>query len=169
MPFRPQDLHDLDVAREIKIETRDDRDVVRATIIWIVVDKNELFVRSVRGERGRWYRDALATPEVTINDNGRRLEVRAIPVRDADSVRRINEALKRKYAKDDGYDEMLVPEVLTANFRLEPRFADEGTLEAPAYLGADEPSELGPPVEISPLDAGPAIEENVILQPHKSA
>jgi len=167
MPFRPQDLHDLDTAREIRIETHGDHDVVHSTVIWIVVDKGDVFVRSVKGDQGRWYREALANPNVSLDDAGRRLEVKAVPVHDPDSIGRINEALERKYAKDDGYDEMLVPDVLASNLRLEPRFADETTLEAPAYLGADEPSELGPPVEVSPLDAGPAIEENVILQPRK--
>jgi hypothetical protein len=167
MPFRPQDLHDLDTAREIRIETHGDKDLVHSTVIWIVVDNGQVYVRSVRGEKGRWYQEALANPNVTLDDEGRRLEANAIPVRDPDSIRRINEALKRKYGEDDGYDEMLVPDVLSANFRLEPRFADEGALEAPAYLGADEPSDLGPPVEVGMLDAGPAIDENVILQPRK--
>jgi hypothetical protein len=168
MPFRPQDLRDLDVAREIRIETKGDHGVVHATTIWIVVDQNDVFVRSVRGELGRWYRQALQNPHVTLDDNGRRLEATAVPVRDEESIRRINTGLQRKYEKDAGYDEMFVPDVLTANFRLDPRTAGEAALEAPAYLGTDEPSELGPPVEVSMLDAGPAIEENVILQPHKS-
>lgn len=167
MPFRPRDLHELDTVREIRIETHGDRDVVHSTVIWIVVDGADVFVRSVGGEKGRWYREALANPNVTLDDEGRRLEATAIPVRDADSIRRINEALKRKYASDDGYDEMLAHDVLNANFRLEPRFADEGALEAPAFLGADEPSELGPPIEVAMLDAGPAIDEQVILQPRK--
>jgi hypothetical protein len=167
MPFRPQDLHDLDVAQEVRIEThrRDGR--TRSTVIWIVVDHGDVFVRSVRGERGLWYKEALADPNVTIDDQGRRLEARAVPVRDPESIRRINEALKRKYTGEGGFDEMFAPDVLHANFRLEPRFAGEGALEAPAHLGADEPSELGPPVEIGLLDGGPAIDENVILQPHK--
>jgi hypothetical protein len=167
MSFRPQDLHDFDTAREIRIETHGDKDLVHSTVIWIVVDNGQVYVRSVRGEKGRWYREALANPNVTLDDEGRRLEATAVPVRDPDSIRRINEALKRKYADDDGYDEMLVPDVLNANFRIEPRFADESALEAPAYLGADEPSELGPPVEVGMLDAGPPIDENVILQPRK--
>lgn len=168
MPFRPQDLHDLDVAREVRIETRGDHGVVHSTVIWVLVDNGEVLVRSVHGDRARWYREALAhADDVTLDDQGRRLPVRAVPIHDPDSIRRINEALRRKYATDDGYDEMLVPDVQTSNLRLEPRYEDETALEAPAYLGVDEPSELGPPVEVSPLDAGPPIEENVILQPRK--
>jgi hypothetical protein len=167
MPFRPQDLHDLEVAREVRIETHPDDGRVRSTVVWIVVDRGEVFVRSVRGARGRWYREALANPYVTIDDQGRRLEARAVPVSDPDSVRRINEALTRKYKGDGGFDEMFGPEAVEANMRLEPRFPDETALEAPAYLGADEPSELGPPVEVGLLDSGPPIDESIILQPHK--
>jgi hypothetical protein len=169
MPFRPQDLHDLDVAREIRIETRRKDGRIRSTVIWIVVDGGEVFVRSVRGEAGKWYQEALEEPYVEVDDRGRRLEARAVPVRDPDSIRRIDEALKRKYAGDGGFDEMFQPAAVEANLRLDPRIAGESALEAPAYLGADEPSELGPPVEVGLLDGGPAIEENVLLQPHKSA
>jgi hypothetical protein len=169
MPFRQQDLHDLEIVREVRIETRRKDARTRSTVIWIVVDGADVFVRSVRGESGRWYQEALADPNVEIDDRGRRLEARAVPVRDPDSLRRIDEALKRKYTGEDGFDEMFAPAAVAANLRLEPRFANESALEAPAYLGADEPSELGPPIEVGMLDAGPAIDEEVILQPHKSA
>ena len=170
MAFRTQDLHDLDVAVEIRLETHRGRNSTRSTIIWIVVDRGEVFVRSVRGTAGRWYQEALATPEVTIDDAGRRLESRAVPVNDADSVQRVTDALKRKYASHpDGLGPMLMAKATEANLRLDPRTPDEPALEAPAYLGSDEPSDLGAAVEVGLLDAGPPLEENVVLQPHKSA
>ena len=170
MAFRPQDLHDLDVADEVRIETRRDAKSTRSTVIWIVVDKGEVFVRSVRGDRGRWYQEALATPEVRIDDAGRRLEARAVAANDPDSRRRVDAALKRKYpGRDDGLPPMLTPEAQAANLRLDPRTADETSLEGPAYLDADEPSDLGLPVEVGLLDAGPAMDERVVLQPHKPA
>jgi hypothetical protein len=168
MGFRPQDLHDFDVAQEVRVETHRDDDKVRSTIIWVVVDRGEVFIRSVRGAGGKWYQEALDNPNVTLDDSGRRLEARALPVHDDDSIRRVNEALNRKYANVSGLDEMLRPPALDATFRLEPRFPDEPALEAPAFLGADEPSELGPPVDVSMLDGGQPVEENVLLQPHKS-
>jgi hypothetical protein len=168
MAFRPQDLHDLDTAHEVRIETHRPDGSTRSVVIWIVVDKGEVFVRSVRGAAGRWYQEALAEPAVTIDDSGRRLEARAIPVHDANSIRRVSDALQHKYKGADGLAEMLVPGILDATLRLEPRSPDERPLEAPAYLGADEPSELGPPVEVGMLDAGGPIDESVLLQPHKS-
>ena len=168
MAFRPLDLHDLDIAREVRIETHRPNGDTRSVVIWVVVDKGQVFVRSVRGTAGRWYQEALAEPAVTLDDSGRRLEARAIPVHDADSIRRVSEALQHKYKGSDGLAEMLVPDVLDATLRLEPRSADEQPLQAPDFLGADEPSELGPPVEVGMLDAGGPIDERVLLQPHKS-
>ena len=169
MPFRDSDLHDLDIAQEIRIETHRHDGKTRSTVIWIVVDAGEVFVRSVRGDAGRWYQEALADPNVTIDDTGRRLEGHAVPVHDPASIARIDAGLKRKYTGADGFDSMFLPAVVAANFRIDPASTDEVPLEAPEFLGADEPSELGPAVEVGMLDAGPAIEENVILQPHKPA
>ena len=74
MPFREQDLHDLDIAREVRIETHMDHERVRSTVVWIVVDKGQLFVRSVRGLRGRWYQEALDNPDVSVDDRGRPID-----------------------------------------------------------------------------------------------
>jgi hypothetical protein len=167
MPFRPQDLHDFDIAREVRIETHTGDHSTRSTTIWVVVVDGHIFIRSVRGAKGVWYQEALANPNVTIDDRGRRLEAKAVQVHDPESIRRVSEALKRKYANDEGLAEMLDPESLNATFRVEPRTPDEVPLEAPAFLGADEPSELGPPVDVSLLDAGPPVDESIILQPHK--
>ena len=83
MRFRQIDLHDLHVAREVRIETHASTGVIHSTIVWIVVDDGELFVRSVRGERGRWFQEALGHADVTVDDQGRRLEASAIPLTDA--------------------------------------------------------------------------------------
>ena len=169
MGFRPEDLHDFDIAREVRVETHRGDGKTRSTVIWVVVDRGEVFVRSVRGASGRWYQDALEHPELTLDDAGRRLETRAIPVHDPDSIRRVTEALQRKYAGSDGLDEMVRPPALDATMRLEPRRSNEEALEAPAHLDADEPSKLGPPVDVSMLDGEQPVDESVLLQPHKSA
>lgn len=169
MSFRQTDLHDLDIAREVRIETRDGGGDIHSTIVWIVVDGGEVFVRSVRGELGRWWREAMDHRQVTIDDAGRRLAGILVPAGDADSIARVDAALTRKYANDEGYDSMLDDESRRTTARIEPQFPDEVPLEAPAYLGADEPSELGDPIDVSMLDGGAAIPESVILQPRKPA
>ncbi|MET1232147.1 MAG: DUF2255 family protein, partial [Candidatus Limnocylindrales bacterium] len=50
-------------AEEVEIETRAAPDAPsHRAIIWVVVESGEVFVRSVRGPRGRWYREVTANP-----------------------------------------------------------------------------------------------------------
>ena len=51
-------LRDLRDLREVAIRTEKHPDT--AVVIWVVVADGEVFVRSVQGSKGRWYRD-LAT------------------------------------------------------------------------------------------------------------
>ena len=45
----------LDEPKEVRIEPRREGDSPEhRTIIWVVVVEGEVFVRSVRGRRGRW-------------------------------------------------------------------------------------------------------------------
>ncbi|MBM4407416.1 MAG: DUF2255 family protein [Chloroflexi bacterium] len=171
MPFRTTDLHDLEIAREVRIETHAPRGGdVHSTIVWVVVDGGEVFVRSVRGERGRWYREAMAHHNVTVDDDGRRLETVAIPAADPETIRRVDAAINRKYANDPGHSSMLTPEAQKATLRLEPRTPGEDALQAPAYLGSVEPFELhGHPIELGIMDSGAPIEADVYLQPRKPA
>jgi hypothetical protein len=168
MGFRPEDLRDFEHVTEVRLETHVGGGKTRSTVVWVVVDNGQVFVRALHGTRGRWYQDALTDPDVTIDDDGRRLETRAVPVHDEDSIRRTSEGLKRKYADDAaGLASMLTPAALEGTLRLDPRTDQERSLQAPAYLGQDNQSGLGPPIDVSLLDAGPAVDESVILQPHK--
>ena len=120
MVFSPQDLHDLDIAEEVRIETQGAGGTVHSTIVWVVVDGGEAFVRSVRGTAGRWYREALANPIVTLDDSGRRIEAIAAQAPDTTSVERVSRALARKYAADPALPEMLRPDVLGTTLILQP-------------------------------------------------
>ncbi|HEY7590908.1 MAG TPA: nitroreductase/quinone reductase family protein [Candidatus Limnocylindrales bacterium] len=117
----PKDvLADLAEREEIVIETGDGR----KTIIWIVVDGNDVFVRSVRGERGRWYRELRDEPRGTIHFRGKPkrapVAFRAVPAADRDSVARFDRALTAKYKGIPGYEPMREPETLPTTVRLEP-------------------------------------------------
>jgi hypothetical protein len=120
MSFEPDDLARIRDADEIEIETQGPDGPTHRTIIWIMVDGDDVFVRSVRGEAGRWYREALANPAMAIHVDGRRLSATAIPATDPDSIDRINRALTAKYTGIEGYDSMFEPAVLSTNLRLEP-------------------------------------------------
>ena len=62
--FDNETLSLLDETMEVRIETRRDADSPEhRTIIWVVVVEGEVFVRSVRGQKGRWYREISSNPE----------------------------------------------------------------------------------------------------------
>jgi hypothetical protein len=76
----PRALDALDRTEEVHIETRRDASSpAHETVIWAVVVDGGAFVRSVRGGKGRWYREASANPDVTLRVDDRRVPVRAVP------------------------------------------------------------------------------------------
>ncbi|HSJ85344.1 MAG TPA: DUF2255 family protein [Acidimicrobiia bacterium] len=119
MALSKSQLEILDEVKRVVIETRSS-DRVIGTIIWVVVDDGDVFVRSVRGDGGKWYQRALADPEVALRAGDDRLSLRAVPAADAESVERVSEALRRKYNPGGSLDSMLLPEVLGTTLRLDP-------------------------------------------------
>jgi hypothetical protein len=120
MRFAPDDLALLAATEEIEIETAIPGGSPHRTIIWVVVDGDEAFVRSVRGTRARWYREAVADPGVTIHAGDRALPAVAQAANDPDSIARTSAALERKYAGDAGLPPMLLPEVLDTTLKITP-------------------------------------------------
>jgi hypothetical protein len=121
MSFDADDLERLAAVQEVEIETQAPDGPVHRTIIWVVVDGEDTFIRSYRGHPARWFREATANPAVALHIDDRRLPATAIPATDPDSIERISAALKEKYANDPtSLTTMLEPEMLDANFRLEP-------------------------------------------------
>jgi hypothetical protein len=121
MPFAPADLAALEAAEEIEIETRASADAqAHRTIIWVMTDGADAYVRSVRGPAGRWYREAVADPRVVVHAGGRALPARVVPATDEASIDRTNAGLRRKYTGIEGFDEMLVPDTFPTTLRLEP-------------------------------------------------
>jgi hypothetical protein len=118
MPLDPNKLEQIAQAREVVIQTRKGERLFD-TIIWVVVDEGEVFVRSVRGERGRWYRRALAEPDVALAVGGDSFRFVAMPADDAESIQRTSDALSRKY-RGRSLEMMLQPETLGTTLRLDP-------------------------------------------------
>jgi hypothetical protein len=81
----------------------------------------EIFLRSVRGPRGRWYRDLATGGLATLEFAGRRLEVQALPASDADSIGRASREYLRKYQPSPYAQSMVRAEALPTTLRLEPR------------------------------------------------
>jgi hypothetical protein len=111
----------LNGSEEVEIETQTTpQDPVRRTIIWVVVDGGEVFVRSVRGARGRWYRRIAANPVAALYAGGRHIPVRAFPAADERSIARASAAYQQKYKGDPSTPSMVRDEVLQTTLRLEP-------------------------------------------------
>jgi hypothetical protein len=120
MRFAPEELALLADTEEIEIETARPDGPAHRTTIWIMVDGDDAFVRSVNGAGARWYREATANPSVKIHAGTRALQARTIAAPDPDSVARVNDALERKYTGIDGLREMLVPDIFETTLRVEP-------------------------------------------------
>ena len=121
--FDAETLQVLDETREAQIETRRDEDApVHRRIIWVVTVDGEVYVRSVRGENGRWYREVSANPYAALHFGDRRIPVRAVPVRGEPTVGAVSEAYRDKYGRTSpgSTRAMLQPETLPTTLKLEP-------------------------------------------------
>ena len=121
--FDAETLGLLDETREVRIETRRDAgSPEHRTIIWVVVVEGEVFVRSVRGPKGRWYREISSNPEGALHVGDERIPVRATPADDDTTVNAISDAIRSKYGKTSpgSTASMVRPEVLSTTLKLSP-------------------------------------------------
>jgi hypothetical protein len=112
-------LRELRDLREVAIRTEKHPD--NAVVIWAAVADKEVFVRSVGGAKGRWYRDLATGGPATLESPGRRVAVQAIPVTDPAAIARASHEYLRKYQPSPYAQAMVRSEVLPTTLRLEPR------------------------------------------------
>lgn len=109
------------VKHEVEVETSSPDGEMHRVIIWIVVVSDVPYVRSVRGAKGRWYRELLRAGEGAIHVGARRIPVRAKRVTDAAENGRVSEAIQQKYVRPvSSVKAMIRDEVLATTARLEP-------------------------------------------------
>jgi hypothetical protein len=121
--FDQATLRLLDETAEIDIETtRGDGAPVHRTTIWIVVAGDTVYVRSVRGPAGRWYRELVVNPRGAVHAAGTSVAVQAHPASDPASIALVSDAMNKKYlARWPGPTAaMLREETLPTTLRLEP-------------------------------------------------
>lgn len=121
MQFDDDTLRRLAEEREVDIETTRPDGTPRRTVIWIMVDGRDTFVRSWLGDRGYWYQSATE-PDATVALilDGRRIPVTVHDATDEQSVARASRQLELKYAGSDSLAGMLRASVLGTTLRLEP-------------------------------------------------
>jgi hypothetical protein len=121
--FDTETLGLLDETEEVRIETRRDEDSPEhRTIIWVVVTGGEVFVRSVRGPKGRWYREISSHPEGALHAGDTRIPVRAASATEESTVEAVSEAIRSKYEQSapGPTAAMLRPETLPTTLKLSP-------------------------------------------------
>jgi len=117
--FDADTLRELRDVQEVKIRT--EKHPERAVVIWVVAADDEVFVRSWRGAKGRWYRDLAAGGPATLEFADRRLAVQAGPASAPEAVARVTREFLRKYQRSSHAPEMVRSETLPTTLRLEPR------------------------------------------------
>jgi hypothetical protein len=119
--FPSADLDALRQARLAEVLTGPS-DAPRRTTIWVVVDDHDrVLVRSVRGPRGRWYRDLLADPAGVLNVAGTRIPFVAQGADDEERIAACSMALRAKYRPGESLDSMLKDDTLSTTLELLPR------------------------------------------------
>ncbi len=93
----------------------------RSTPVWIVQVGDELFVRSMNGPTGGWYRRLRAVPDGEVRDGGHVHPVRADPVSDEDTLQAVTHAYERKYADSPYLQPFKQPGAIGATLRLRSR------------------------------------------------
>ena len=127
MTFAKDDLEALAAEEEVRIETHAPDGTAHRTIIWVVVEDGVPYIRSVNGERARWYREALADPSVTLHIGMKRasskptrsIGAHAVPAGDAAAVEACSAGLRNKYRTDPALRSMLREHTLPTTLRLE--------------------------------------------------
>jgi hypothetical protein len=108
---------------EVDIETRrDSTSPLHRTTIWIVPTTDGVYVRSVKGKKGRWYQEAVANPHVTLRVGQRKVTARAEPEHNPAVIREVSAAYRQKYGErwPNETEPMIQPSVLPTTLRLAP-------------------------------------------------
>jgi hypothetical protein len=113
-------LDGLRADKEVIIRTARHPDT--PVIIWVVVAADgTVYVRSVKGVQGRWFRDLAADGRGTLQVRDQRIAVQASPATDDLSVAQASAAFLAKYQHSSYVGSMVRAEVLATTMRLDPR------------------------------------------------
>ena len=118
--FDSQTLNQLASTKEIEIETYSATGQTHRIVIWVMVEDQNVYVRSWLGPRGRWYQEITANPNGAILMDGQRLPVHSVPVTDQILIARISDNILRKYNNSSSAKGMVREEILSTTLLLEP-------------------------------------------------
>ena len=116
--FDADTVNALRNAQEVGIRTEAHPD--KAVPIWVVVSGNDVFIRSVRGPKGRWYKDLASGGKARLDLDGRQIDVRVTPANDRDLIERASKEYLTKYRTSPYAASIVRDEVLATTLRLQP-------------------------------------------------
>lgn len=118
--WNPTDLAAIDADGESRVAAhRADGTLRRPTIVWHVVVDGLLFVRSVYGDEGAWYRAARGSGAGTIDAGGVHAEVTFTP--DARHDPAIDRAYRAKYGNGSPVRSITSAVATATTLRVDPR------------------------------------------------
>lgn len=93
-----------------------------STPIWAVHVGDDLFVRSMNGPRGGWYRRLRALPDGEVRDDAGHVHpVHAEPVSDTNTLTAVTDAYSKKYERSPYLPALVNENAEQATLRLLPR------------------------------------------------
>jgi hypothetical protein len=114
------ELQSLDRTSEIRVAgRRQDGSLRSLTIVWQVVVDGSLYVRSVRGAEGSWYKGVIRHHEGAISWDGKTRDVTYVPDHAADE--QIDAAYFAKYGNGSPTHAITNPAAKATTLRVEPR------------------------------------------------
>lgn len=93
--FPPDVIQPITREDEVDIEPQRGRRVT----IWVVVADGEVYVRSVRAGRGRWYQRLTEQPLGMLHVGTREVPFQAVHVADPKVLQRVTDAFRQKYER----------------------------------------------------------------------
>ena len=113
------ELDSLDRTGEIRVAgRRDDGSLHKLVIVWHVVVDGAVYVRSVRGDDGKWYQGVTTRMEGAITWADQTRDVRYI--RDADHDAAIDDAYFAKYGRGSSSQAITTAVAASTTLRVEP-------------------------------------------------
>jgi hypothetical protein len=119
-----EELNKIDSVEELQIQSvKRDGSLRRPVTIWVVRIGDDLYVRSVRGREGWWFRGTQVRHEGRIQAGGVKKDVSFEDEDDADINAQIDSAYRSKYGhySADIFDPVLTPQARAATLKLVPR------------------------------------------------
>ncbi|MFZ2527350.1 MAG: DUF2255 family protein [Rhodococcus sp. (in: high G+C Gram-positive bacteria)] len=118
--WNENDRRSLERVGEIRVAGRRRDGTVRTpVIVWHVVVDGDVYVRSVRGSDGQWYRGVLRSLEGTISWDGTTRDVTYIPDDSADDA--VDVAYAAKYGESSATRSITSLDARATTLRVEPR------------------------------------------------